>query len=83
MNRDGTEQRRLTSSDRHNTDPVWSPDGQAIAFNSERDGTSQIYIMRPDGSKQTRVTQSSRFDQRPAWSPTAVAWRSERVRADS
>jgi TolB protein len=40
-----------------------------MAFNSERDGTSQIYIMRPDGSKQTRVVQSSRSDQRPCWSP--------------
>jgi TolB protein len=40
-----------------------------IAFNSERDGTSQIYIMRPDGSKQTRISQSARFDQRAYWSP--------------
>jgi hypothetical protein len=40
-----------------------------IAFNSERDGTSQIYIMRPDGSKQTRISQSARFDQRACWSP--------------
>jgi TolB protein len=59
----------MTNSDPNNTDPAWSPDGKLIAFNAERDGTSQIYIMRPDGSKQTSISQSTRFDQRPCWSP--------------
>lgn len=67
-----------------NTDPTWSPDSRWIAFNSERDGNSEIYLMRPDGSAQSRLTQNDRVDERPAWSPDsrklAFSWR---TRADA
>ncbi len=55
MRRNGSDQKRLTNSDAEykrlqtkycNTDPAWAPDGRWIAFNSERDGNSEIYIMR-------------------------------------
>jgi Tol biopolymer transport system component len=68
MDRDGSNQHRLTYSDRDNTDPAWSADGRQIAFNSERDGNSEIYIMRADGSRQTRVTQRPEHEERPTWS---------------
>ena len=44
-------------------------DGAWIAFNSERDGNSEIYVMRADGSMQTRLTQNDVYDERPDWSP--------------
>jgi Tol biopolymer transport system component len=51
--------------------PVWSPDGQRIAFTSLRDGPLNIYAMNADGTGQTRVTStgSTTEDSRPQWSP--------------
>ena len=40
-----------------------------IAFVSERDGNSEIYVMNPDGSDQTNITHDSAYDGDPAWSP--------------
>ena len=51
----------------YDTDPVWSPDGRFIAFNSDRDGTTGVYIVGSDGSNLTRVTNNS--SSYPAWSP--------------
>ena len=34
----------------------FSPDGKFIAFNSERSGLQQIYVMRSDGSGVKRIT---------------------------
>ena len=35
--------------------PSWSPDGSQIAFESDRDGDYEIYIMAADGSNQRRL----------------------------
>ena len=40
-----------------------------IAFTSNRDGNSEIYVMDGDGGNQRRVTVNPRGDLRPAWSP--------------
>jgi Tol biopolymer transport system component len=40
-----------------------------IAFSSNRDGNTQIYVMDADGSNQTRLTSNSDIDWAPAWSP--------------
>ena len=41
-----------------------------IAFASNRDGNSEIYIMNPDGSEQVNLTQHRASDFSPTWSPT-------------
>jgi len=41
---------RLTFGPVQNTFPVWSPDGKWIAYNSERNGRSNIYRKLSDGS---------------------------------
>src|SRR5512144_515983 len=46
-------------TENHGRSPVVSPDGAWIAFESDRDGTPQIYVIRPDGSGERRVTRSS------------------------
>ncbi len=48
---------------------AWSPDGTKIAFNSDRDGNSEIYVMNADGSNPTRLTNNPDSDSNPSWSP--------------
>jgi len=60
---------RLTNSPGWDTMPAWSPDGSCLAFNSDRDGKSEIYVMDADGSNQTRLTNNPAWDGDPAWSP--------------
>jgi dipeptidyl aminopeptidase/acylaminoacyl peptidase len=40
-----------------------------IAFNSNRDGNDEIYVMNADGTGQTRLTNNAASDFEPAWSP--------------
>lgn len=41
-----------------------------IAFASNRDGNSEIYVMNPDGSEQVNLTHHPGNDYSPVWSPT-------------
>ncbi len=44
--------RNLTNTDGiHERDPVWSPDGEHIAFLSDQTGEYKIYIQKQDGSE--------------------------------
>jgi dipeptidyl aminopeptidase/acylaminoacyl peptidase len=80
MNADGTGQTRLTEQLGVDAFPSWSPDGMQIAFHSERDGNSEIYVMDADGSNQVRLTNDLAGDSTPAWSPdgTKIAFQSGR-----
>jgi Tol biopolymer transport system component len=54
-----------------NSDPSWSPDG-TIAFQSNRDGNSEIYITDANGSVQTRLTNNAAEDVDPEVSPDGL-----------
>ncbi|MCI0708379.1 MAG: hypothetical protein L0Y80_12945 [Ignavibacteriae bacterium] len=77
INADGTGLEQLTDSLGIRDDtPSWSPDGQTIAFSSNRDYYpdaqlwSEIYLMDADGSNQRRLTYTdSLINGTPAWSP--------------
>jgi len=49
--------------------PRYSPDGERIAFYSNRSGSFQIWVMETDGSGLTQVTFTSTGAARPSWSP--------------
>ncbi len=70
---------QLTYSLSENIAPVWNPKtGAQIAFESDRTGLPQIYIMDSDGSNQTRLTDGG-YAVSPSWSPNglslAFSWR--------
>ena len=47
---------QLTDNYSGDYSPAWSPDGRRIAFSSDRDGDSEIYVMNVDGSGATQLT---------------------------
>jgi hypothetical protein len=71
---------QLTDSLADDLAPAWSPTGTQIAFESLRDGNSEIYVMTYDGSGQVNLTQNPAPDHTPAWSPdgTKIAFESLR-----
>src|SRR5437899_2981043 len=65
---DGTGRRRLTGAQGPSTTPVWSPDGQRIAFVRQTGDDTQIYIMNADGGSQRPLTTGPGGVASPAWS---------------
>ncbi len=47
---------RLTAHPANDLGSAWSPDGQWIAFESDRSGRRAIHVMRPDGTDVRQVT---------------------------
>jgi Tol biopolymer transport system component len=63
MNSDGTDQINLTQgASSHDVTPTFSPSGKKIAFQSDRDGNTEIYKMNADGSNPTRLTDDLGID---------------------
>jgi Tol biopolymer transport system component len=67
-NPDGSEERALTKGTL-DYNPAWSPDGDWIAFTSERNGSADLYRMHADGSAVERLTDDPSFDDQAAFSP--------------
>ena len=48
--------------------PAWSPDGQLIAFASDRDGNMDIFTTDAGGTNLRNLTKSPSDENFPAWS---------------
>lgn len=66
---EGERIRELTHGDWRDSSPVWSPDGQKIAFLSDRDGTMQIHVMWLDTREVAQLTHLERAPGDIRWSP--------------
>ncbi len=65
----GGEAKAVTDALGDNRQPVWSPDGNWIAFQSFRDGTYHIWAVKKDGTGLKQLTFGSFDDREPHWSP--------------
>lgn len=66
----------LRLTDGSDSDPVWSPDGDAIAFVRDDFGNNDIYLVRPEDGEdwrgkveEERWLNSPEEDHSPAWAP--------------
>jgi hypothetical protein len=73
MNADGSDQTNVSDSPAMDSSAKWSPDGNFIVFNSNRDGDFDIHIMNADGSDQTNVSNNEFSDSSPDWQPIPTA----------
>jgi dipeptidyl aminopeptidase/acylaminoacyl peptidase len=69
INADGTDHRPLTSGNRNDVSPRWSPDGTRVAYLSDTDGKQQIYIRWMDSGQTARITNLDPSPDAVAWSP--------------
>jgi len=74
MNADGSDQHRLTPSSFfwNESRPTWSPDGNHVIFQADRDGplgNTELYSMAVNGTDLRRLTTYPGKDDWPAWSP--------------
>lgn len=69
INADGSGLHCLENPATGDTAPVWSPDGEQIAFVGWREGRQEIYVTNVDGTNVRRLIDSPFQQIAPAWSP--------------
>ncbi|HMJ06188.1 MAG TPA: S41 family peptidase [Chthoniobacterales bacterium] len=69
--KDGTPRDLTKSSNAHERDAVWSPDGKWIAYNSDVTGENELYVRPQDGKGEPQQVTSNAdtYYYRPIWSP--------------
>lgn len=67
---DGALYRRLTRSRGIDLSPTFSPDGNKMAFVSERNGQPQIFIQDLLSGEAKRLTFNGDYNTQPSWSPS-------------
>jgi Tol biopolymer transport system component len=76
MSPDGSGQTRLTENDFNDSGAAWSHEAKRIAFQTNRNGYTQIFLMRVDGTEQHLLADTGVNEwgvqlgtQFPSWSP--------------
>src|SRR5271165_6852142 len=68
-NENGSDVARLTDNKARDQYPRFSPDGQWIAFSSDRDGNYDVYVMPATGGKPRQLTFHTANDNVVGWTP--------------
>ena len=81
--REGGDARRLTAGVGLETYPVFSPDGQTVAFAGEYEGNLDVYTVPAAGGQPTRITHHPDPDAPVGWTPDGknILFRSPRASA--
>ena len=70
---DGSGLKRLTMHPATDAGMVtWAPDGERIAFGTDRQGKGDVFVMTPDGGQQSALTTSPAGDGGASWAPDGV-----------
>jgi Tol biopolymer transport system component len=64
---DGSDIVQLTTAGGDPLWPIWSPDGERIAFTSMRDGNPEVYVMDQGGFHQRRLTHTDAEEKWVSW----------------
>ena len=69
--KEGTARNLSKSSNAHERDAIWSPDGKWIAYNSDVTGENELYVRSQDGKGQPQQVTSGAdtYYYKPVWSP--------------
>lgn len=71
----GETPRQLTNLENttHDTEPCWSPDGQTLAFLSDRSGSMQIHLLSMNGGEARQLSRLSQDVSEYSWRPDGTA----------
>jgi tricorn protease len=69
VSREGGEASRLTTGVGNEANPIFSPDGQSIAFTGEYDGNVDVYLVAATGGVPKRLTYHPGNDNLVGWTP--------------
>jgi dipeptidyl aminopeptidase/acylaminoacyl peptidase len=69
MGIDSQNPRQLTSGEKGESSPMFSPDGKWMLYVSSKDGSPQIYLMPGGGGEAKKLTNISTGVSDPLWSP--------------
>ena len=69
MNADGSNHRPITSGNRNDTSPRWSPDGSKLLYVSTDEGRRQLFLRWMDTGQTTKLAQLDASPRNIEWSP--------------
>ena len=66
---DGGDAMRVTATPGSESEVAWSPDSRRLAYVSDRDGATHLFLYDFAARRETRLTNDSASDVTPRWSP--------------
>src|SRR6266540_1100431 len=69
MDINGQNLRQLTSGDKSESSPSFSPDGRQLSFITSKDGSANLYLIPVNGGESRKLTNISTGVSDPVWSP--------------
>jgi dipeptidyl aminopeptidase/acylaminoacyl peptidase len=69
INSDGAEHRPLTTGDRNDSSPRWSPDGKRLLYIGKAGDTTQLFCRWLNSGQTAQLTRGTSAPANPSWSP--------------